>query len=117
MTLCFSIPLRTRSAANLREHWAQRHRRVQMERTAVRLVVGRKLKGLKLPCRVHLIRMGPRRLDFDNLVSSFKATRDEVAALIGVDDADPRIEWAYSQTSGRYAVIVQVSELAAETGK
>lgn len=114
--LTFEIPLRIRSAQNLREHWAVRHKRVQRERTAVRLVAKAKLRRVRLPCRVHLIRVAPRRLDWDNMVGGFKAVRDEIAALLHVDDADPRVDWVYSATTGKpYGVVVRIEETEGRT--
>lgn len=50
-----------------------------------------------LPLVVTLVRIAPRELDDDNLRGAFKAMRDAVAEWLGVDDADPRVEWAYGQ--------------------
>lgn len=38
-----------------------------------------------------------RPMDDDNLVASLKPLRDAVAASLGVDDGDPRVEWACRQ--------------------
>jgi len=53
-----------------------------------------------LPCTVLMTRIAPRKLDDDNLRGAFKAVRDQVAAWLGVDDADPRVTWAYAQERG-----------------
>lgn len=66
-----------------------------------------------LPATITLTRVAPRRLDSDNLAGSFKAVQDEVAALMGIDDGDPRITWVYAQRSpsvpNEYAVEVEFS--------
>ncbi len=109
-----TIPVRTVSETNQREHWARRHKRRALQRKAVGLAVIGALhaEGIRAPCHVTLIRVAPSGgLDFDNLVSSLKATRDGVADALGLDDADPRIEWTYEQRrAGRreYAVVVNV---------
>jgi hypothetical protein len=46
---------------------------------------------------VHLVRLASRPLDDDNLQAACKTVRDEIAAWIGLDDADPRFKWSYSQ--------------------
>lgn len=65
-----------------------------------------------LPCTVTLTRIAPSNgLDSDNLLSSMKGCRDQVAAWLGVDDRDPRVTWAYDQRRGKskqYAVEVAV---------
>ena len=62
----------------------------------------------KLPCVVEIIRVGKRTLDGDNLQNASKGLRDGIAARLGVDDADPRVEWKYSQQKGDYAAIVRI---------
>lgn len=46
---------------------------------------------------VTLVRCSQRLLDDDNLTSSFKATRDAIAASLGVADNDKRVRWEYGQ--------------------
>jgi hypothetical protein len=65
-----------------------------------------------LPCVVTLTRIAPRALDDDNLRGALKATRDEVAAWLLVDDRDPRVTWTYAERRGavrEYAVEVSVA--------
>ena len=105
-----SIPLRLPSAANLREHWSARARRVKAQRQAVAIYVLGKPRPA-LPVVVTLTRVAPRALDGDNLQSAFKAPRDEVARWLGVDDADPRVTWSYAQRSGgvgRYGIEIEL---------
>lgn len=104
----YVIPLRTVSAANAREHWAAKHRRVSRERAAAVIV-----RPHPLPCVVRLVRIaGPRgrMLDDDNAVSALKPLRDGIADRLGVDDADPRVRWEYSQERGEaWAVRVEIA--------
>jgi hypothetical protein len=60
--------------------------------------------------RVIFIAMRRRLLDSDNNVFSLKPARDAIARRLGVDDADPRIEWSYHQikTSASQGVIVKI---------
>ncbi len=111
--LTLEIPVRTVSITNLREHWAARHRRSKAQREAVRVIWTTTLKGqtVRLPCVVVITRIAPGELDSDNLPSSCKSIRDEIAELLGVDDRDPCIAWHYRQErskSGDYSVRVQI---------
>lgn len=104
----YTLPVKLESTANLREHWAAKHRRMQRHRNAA-IVIRRH----SLPCVVELIRVAPRRLDGDNLQNAFKGLRDGVADRLGVDDADPRVEWRYGQERGepkQYAVKVRIRD-------
>ena len=96
----YTLPLRLVSAPNVREHWATRARRVKAERGAVAWVLGNHPRP-SLPVVVTLTRIAPRSLDDDNLRGAFKAPRDQVAKWLSVDDADPRVTWAYGQRRGR----------------
>ena len=99
-----TIPVRTVSETNQREHWSERHKRRKTQRSTVYLVVRAQLlrHGITVPCTVTMTRIAPSSgLDFDNLVSSAKACRDGIADALGVDDADPRIEWRYQQRRGK----------------
>ncbi len=102
----FTIPLRTRSASNLREHWGSRARRTKRERSAARLICA---AAPRPPCIVTLTRLAPRRLDDDNLASALKGVRDGIADALRVDDGDPRVVWRYAQRRGGYAVDVEIA--------
>lgn len=51
----------------------------------------------------------PIRMDGDNLANALKPVRDELAAWLGVDDADGRIRWECGQVETRGAVGVCVT--------
>lgn len=113
------VPLRIQSAANLREHWAAKARRVKAERDAVCLTWLAMGNGLVPVLRadqratVALTRIAPRALDgHDNLRSALKPCVDEIARCLGLtSDADPRVTWLYDQRRGKvreYAVEVLV---------
>ena len=100
------LPLRIESTPNKREHWGVRSRRTAAHRLAALAVPIH-----PLPCVVTLTRIAPRALDDDNNVSGFKALRDGIAKRLGVDDADPRVEWRYGQERGKrkeYAARVNI---------
>ena len=52
------------------------------------------------PLTVGLVRISPYRLDDDNLRGALKSTRDAVAAWLGIDDRDSRVQWDYAQRRG-----------------
>ena len=91
-TTIYFIPLRLISAANSREHWVARARRVKRERAAAIVV-----RKHPLPCIVTIKRHGKRLMDGDNLQAACKALRDGIADRLQADDADPRITWRYEQ--------------------
>lgn len=108
-----TLPLRTVSEANRREHWATRARRAKGQRTVTRLEVARKLgygrtPAIDFPVAATLTRIAPRALDDDNLRGALKAVRDGVADALGVDDRDPRVEWCYGQRKGKPAVEINL---------
>lgn len=99
--LTVTIPIRTVSALNVREHWRARHRRVNVERQATGWVLSTHRPPI-LPVTVTLTRVGPSNgLDDDNLRGAGKGIRDEIAKWLGVDDRDPRVFWRYDQRRGR----------------
>src|SRR5262245_1119228 len=101
--LAFTMPVRVDSETNAREHWAKKRNRKKAQKetlfTAWLVAINAEEAQcpVKLPCVVRLIRVGPKRLDTDNLGESFKAIRDAIAWAIDVDDGDERIKWEYAQ--------------------
>jgi len=108
---------RLRSAANLREHWATKAKRVAEQRALgamkVRQVTDAADRAglLAAGLVVTLTRIAPRALDDDNLASAFKAIRDGVADALGIDDRDPRVSWRYAQErhGSDYGIAVQLA--------
>lgn len=112
--LDFRVPIRTVSEMNCRDHWRVRLKRKQDQQLEMITVLHNNLRGriVELPCAVTLTRIGPRKLDGDNLQSSLKFCRDAIAKKLGVDDGSPEINWQYAQmpTGSRdYAVKVEIS--------
>jgi hypothetical protein len=107
------LPIRIQSEQNLREHWATRARRAKRQRRMVAdalLAMGRH-RAPPLPVVVTLTRLAPRKLDDDNAVGGHKHVRDQVAAWLGVDDADQRVEWRYAQErANAYACRIAIEE-------
>lgn len=111
----FKCPVRIESEANRRDHWAARHRRFAKQRriVALHLLALGGFSRPKPPLTVTLTRIGPRALDTDNLAGGCKAVRDQIAAWLGIDDGDPRMEWRYRQERGKpreYALSVEMRE-------
>lgn len=104
-----TVPARTYSLTNQREHWAKKARRAKNERSwAYTLTAG--IRTLGLPLTVTLTRVAPRALDDDNLRGALKSIRDGVADRIGIDDRDDRVTWRYLQRRGKareYAVDIE----------
>lgn len=104
-----TIPIRTISALNSREHHMQRAKRVRNERWSTAAYLNGKAKPA-LPCIVTMTRVGPSPgLDSDNLVSSCKGVRDQIAAWLGIDDKSPLVWWMCEQRRGKnWAVDVSI---------
>ena len=111
------VPVRVVSEANRRDHWTVKARRAKEQRFEVGVVLraalrkgwGRHRAGADEEIGVWLTRRAPRRLDGDNNQRALKAVRDGVADALGMDDADPRIAWHYTQErDSRYGVDVRI---------
>lgn len=99
--IAFSIPLKTVSGGNSREHPMVRHKRVKAERAKVNRVASKhKRPGPFLT--VLLVRVAPRELDpGDNLPSALKGARDAVASWLRIDDRSTLVSWHYAQEKGK----------------
>lgn len=108
-------PVKTESCANLWEHWRVRAKRVKRERGEFLLLARATLPRPKAwPVTVKLVRIAPRRLDRDNLATSFKSAIDSIAEHWGIDDGDEtKAQWVFAQERGAprtYGVRVEVSK-------
>ena len=106
-----TVPLKTISAPNAREHFAVRAKRVRKERQATAW----SLKGQQLPpipCSVRLTRIAPSNgIDDDNLTGALKGVRDEIAAWLGVDDRHRnQVRYVYEQKRGPWGVSIEFGE-------
>ena len=119
----FEIPIKVVPGDNERDaHWGQRHERVAKVRAATALCWrNAKNSGVAkippLPIVVTFTRIAPDALDgLDNLNSSMKAVRDQVASELGLkSDRVPEVKWRYSQHRRgvrEYAVHVRVDAAA-----
>lgn len=106
-----TVPIRTVSGLNVREHWRARAARVRKERETTAWILAGK-KPPELPCTVSLTRVGPSNgLDEgDNLNSAFKGVRDQIAKWIGIDDRSKLVTWHYAQRrEKKWSVEVEIS--------
>ena len=119
MKISVRVPIKTIPEGNVRDgHWRKRHTRRKGQRVDTRLVVGaairRKWKVSEIAkaerITVFLTRRAPGTLDaHDGLPASLKAVVDGIADSLGLDDADYRIAWAYSQVKdSEYGVDIVV---------
>lgn len=107
--MMFTIPIATKSTANLREHHHVLAKRVSVERMTASYLARTHCRGATLPLVVVLTRVSPRELDTDNLSGALKGCRDGIADGLGLrDDRDPRVTWHVRQRKGKAAVEVIV---------
>lgn len=109
-SLTVTIPIRLASPLNgSHGNWRGPafRRRAQRDMTLVCLG-GHTLPAL--PVVVTITRLGPRKLDSDNLAASAKSVRDEIAKQFGVDDGDEdAYVWRYAQEKSKeYGVRVEI---------
>jgi hypothetical protein len=106
----FHIPIKLPSLANLsHQHWRKLTRMKDKQKRAARLC----MSGVEIPLPpliVTITRIGPRKLDDDNLASSCKYIRDQIAEKVGLDDGSAEYTWRYDQRTGAYGVDVEITE-------
>lgn len=109
----FEVPLKVISEANVsqREKWHTKNARVKTQRRTVALAF--KVMGIALPLpryKITLTRIAAQPLDSDNLRPALKHVRDEVAFILGIDDASPLVEWAYAQETATHSVVNKIDK-------
>lgn len=113
-----SLPLRIFSESNDTAHWRLKHRRGKRMRNWV--LYAMRDQQVKLPAQVEIIRLAPRMLDSDNLVSACKVLIDAIAAALTGDyrpgraDGYADVTWIFRQEkSDRYGVQLTICALSA----
>jgi hypothetical protein len=116
-----TIPIKTVSEGNTREHWHKAAVRHSMQKSTVKLFMNYKGQHIRPPCIIKLIRIAPRKLDSDNLQFSLKYIRDTCADFVnpgyavGRADDHPEIQWLYDQEKGlpkQYAIRIEIQTLS-----
>lgn len=111
VTVRFSVPLRLPSLTNVRWHWRKVANLKRRQKDHVFLALRcAQLPLPRPPLTVTITRVGPRRLDDDNLAASCKYVRDAIAAAVGVDDGSAQYTWRYEQRVGKYGVEVEIEQ-------
>ena len=119
MTLVIDIPgLRTQNELNAsRAGWRPKHeRRKAVRETVTYHLLAVDWTGLGKPTEdtpwdVLLVRLGPREMDDDGVVSALKSVRDAFAAYVGVDDKHRHIvRYRYEQAKSKtFGVRIEVT--------
>ena len=107
----FHIPIQLPSLANL-STTRRAMIRLKMDQKAATKICLRDARTQPLPpmpLLVTITRVGPRRLDDDNLDAACKYVRDQIAAHVGVDDGSDQYTWQYKQRIGKYGVDVEIT--------
>lgn len=107
----FTLPIKTVSEANCRDHWAVKQRRVKGQRGIAKAATFNAWTVKHAyPYQIKLTRIGKRLLDDDNLRGAMKAIRDGVAEALRVNDGDAnQATWDYAQETGKeFAVKVEI---------
>ncbi len=110
-----AMGLRLVNETNAREHWSARARRAKRQRHDA-FAHTRKdpfTRERASRYRITITRLGPRKLDSDNLAASGKHVRDGIADAIGIDDRSDLYDWVYAQEASKvYGVRVRIEGLA-----
>ena len=105
----FHIPICLPSLANARLCWRSMVKIKRQQRLATKLCMATVEESLPPPPLIIIItKIGPRRLDDDNLAAACKYVRDQIAAAVGVDDGSDQYTWKYEQRTGQYGVDVEI---------
>lgn len=104
----FHIPIRLPSLANMSHlHWRKLTNIKNKQKLATKVcIAGKDIPPA--PIIVIITRIGPRKLDDDNLASACKYVRDQIASQVGVDDGSDQYTWMYNQKIGEYGVDVEI---------
>lgn len=104
----FHIPIKLPSLPNERMHWRALVRIKHEQQLATHLCMMDKVVP-PMPLTITITRVGPRKLDDDNLAASCKFVRDQIARMVGTDDGSPLYEWQYEQRFDKsYGVDVEI---------
>ncbi len=104
------IPMKLPSLSNLSHmHWRKLANIAKKQKTIVNHYLHDRLDIPFLPLLVTITRIGPRRLDDDNLQGACKYVRDQIASVVGVDDGSNLYTWHYEQKTGKFGVDIDIT--------
>lgn len=102
-----TLPIKTISEANSSEHWTKKNKRHQLQKWCIKVAFLGWDFDQSGKYHIKMIRISPRFLDDDNLVSAFKHIRDSIAENLrpgkaaGQADNDKSLSWECSQEKGK----------------
>jgi hypothetical protein len=105
----FHIPIRLPSLPNTRMSWQALASLKKKQKRATTRAMSKCMTVPIIPLLVTITRVGPRRLDDDNLEAASKYVRDAIADKIGLDDGSPLYTWRYEQRVGDYGIDVEIT--------
>ena|ERR1700691_5422576 len=105
--LTFELPIDTVSELNTRDCRQRKAARAREQRIHAKNYCSLQQPRFVVPptgdIHIHLTRLGPKRLDSDNVQAALKAIRDGVCDWLGIKDGiKDRTKWYYDQQVQRY---------------
>lgn len=117
------VPIQTYSEQNLNEHWSKKAKRHRNQQNIIHIALLPyrsqllNVKHISSKIVIALTRIAPRKMDYDNMIYSFKWIVDQICEIInpglakGRADDDTRISFKYDQKKGnvgQYAIQLQI---------
>lgn len=113
--MLIEIPYKLPSLPNTPMHWTQKHRLIKRQKSMVKAYLAHEEIPEKGPWHIILTRLGPRQLDDDNNVASFKYILDAVCEKLhpglkpGQADSKDDLFYEFKQEKSRiYAIRIEV---------
>jgi hypothetical protein len=119
--LVIRVAIRTHNELNARrQHWRAKHdQRAAVKEAITYALLGVDWRGMGKPSAlepwtVRLVRLGPREMDDDGVVSALKSVRDAFAAFVNVNDKHRHIvRYSYDQERAKeFGVRIEVRGFA-----
>jgi len=106
----FNIPLKLPSLVNTFKNWRSHIALKKKQKLTTQRYIKKVETFPSPPLLITITRVGPKKLDDDNLAISCKYVRDEIARTVGIDDGSPLYTWIYKQRAGKYGVEVEITK-------
>jgi len=120
----WNIPMKLISCANRAEHWSKRYKRNKNQKREIWVRFVNDKPEIQFPCFIVLTRNGPQLLDDDNLISSFKSVKDEIANQLipnlrpGLADSSENLIWHYKQNKTKdYSIDIHIKTIVSFLNK